>query len=361
MFLKNAWYIAAEPQELAAGPIARTILNQSVVVYRTASGRIAVLEDRCPHRLVPLSMGKVEGEHLQCLYHGAQFRTDGTCAHVPGQKLVPETVRARSYPVVERHGYCWVWMGDPAQAHDESTMPGGYWVSGANDWFGAYGHFESMKVDYRLLNDNVIDVTHAEFVHPESFGGEELHFFRNAKRGRGYIDRGMSFNVEDRSIHFRLAASNLTKAEGGPIWWLMLAEGRGMQDYDGEVAFTLDVDWWAPCYTSFRLSVRPSHEPQAQPLQICNLHAAVPETERTTNYFYRSVRNFGDRSAIEHIKQISDFIFGQDKPVLEAQQKRVGEQDLFDCKPQSFAGDRLPMDARYILRRLIAAQAVAHD
>jgi phenylpropionate dioxygenase-like ring-hydroxylating dioxygenase large terminal subunit len=352
MFMNNAWYIAAEPAELEHGPVSRKFLNQSVVIFRSESGVMGALEDRCPHRFVPLSMGKVVGENLRCTYHGAEFQRDGRCAGVPGQKAVPSALRVRSYPMVTRHGYHWIWMGEPAASVDESTIPDGYRESAMDGWVGAYGHFESMKVDYRLLNDNVIDVTHAEFVHPESFGGKELHFFRNARRGEDYVERGMSYQIGERSLHFRLTAKDLGD-EGAPLWRQMVAESRGLAQFTGKVHFTIDVDWWAPCYCKFLLSVRSADDPSAPMARYCNLHAAVPETERTTHYFYRSVRNYGDESAVPAIKTIADFIFGQDKPVLEAQQRLVGDQDLFDLSPVSFSGDRLTVEARRILNRLI--------
>ena len=355
MFMNNAWYIAAEPNELLQGPLARKILNQSVVLYRTEGGQVAALEDRCPHRLVPLSLGKVIGNNLRCGYHGAEFQTDGRCARIPGQNAAPSVVRVRSYPVIARHGYYWIWMGDPALCTDESTIPDGYRESDAPGWVGAYGHFESMKVDYRMFNDNVIDITHAMFVHPESLGGEELKFFRNAHRGEDYIERGMSYNVRERSLHFRLTAKDFDD-DGAPIWRHMIAESRGLDSFIGTVQFTLDVDWWGPCYCKFLLSVRPSNEPDAPMARICNLRAGIPETETSTHYFYRSVRNYGDESSIPEVKKIADFIFGQDKPILEAQQRVVGSRDLFEHSPVSFAGDRLPIEARRILKKMIDAQ-----
>ena len=205
MFLNDAWYIAAEPKELDQGPLARTILNQPLVLFRTEAGVAAALEDRCPHRLIPLSMGRVLGENIRCAYHGARFAGNGACVAVPGQTVIPASARVRSYPVVLRHGYYWVWPGDPRKSVDESSIPDGYWRSDDTGWMGSYGRFESMKVDYRLLNDNVIDITHAEFVHPESFGGQEVHFFRSARRGTGFQDRAMTYEIGERSLTRRSA------------------------------------------------------------------------------------------------------------------------------------------------------------
>lgn len=355
MLLFDAWYIVAEPRELENGPLARTILNQPLVIYVTENGEVAVLEDRCPHRLVPLSMGKVAGENLRCAYHGAEFSPSGACVAVPGQKSAPRSVKVRSFPVVRKHGYYWVWMGDPELSTDHSTIPDGYWRSDAEGWRGGYGLFPSMKVDYRLLNDNVIDITHAEFVHPESFGGQEVHFFRDAKKGAEFRDRAMTYEVTDTALHFRTMASRLGE-EGGPLWRMMLAQSRQVAEWNEPVLFTMEVSWWGPCYCSFLMKVRPEGQPEAPAAEICNLHAAIPETETTTHYFYRSVRNYGDEALDEIFSQAADFIFSQDKPILEAQQRVVGNNDLFDLKPMSFAGDLLTIEARRILQKMIERQ-----
>ena len=105
MFLKNCWYAAAWDDEVSEVPLARTILNEPVVLFRTADGWPAALEDRCCHRGLPLSMGRVEGETLQCGYHGLRFDPGGQCVAVPGQSTIPPGARVRSFPLVERYGW----------------------------------------------------------------------------------------------------------------------------------------------------------------------------------------------------------------------------------------------------------------
>ena len=89
-WVKNAWYVAAWTHEIAPGRIhARTIIDQPVVLYATSDGTIVALEDRCPHRFAPLSLGRLEGDHLRCMYHGLKFAPDGSCVEIPGQKMIP--------------------------------------------------------------------------------------------------------------------------------------------------------------------------------------------------------------------------------------------------------------------------------
>jgi phenylpropionate dioxygenase-like ring-hydroxylating dioxygenase large terminal subunit len=86
------------------------------VLFRSGDGRVAALADRCSHRAAPLHMGTLVEEGIQCGYHGLVIDGSGRCVHIPGQKLIPEAARVRSYPVVEKDQMVWVWLGDPAKA-----------------------------------------------------------------------------------------------------------------------------------------------------------------------------------------------------------------------------------------------------
>ena len=111
MYLRNAWYVAGWGSEVERAPFERTILNEPIVMYRTQAGTVVALEDRCCHRSLPLSMGKVIGDELQCGYHGLTFDAGGTCVHVPGQSQIPPGAQIKSYPVTEKWGWIWLWMG----------------------------------------------------------------------------------------------------------------------------------------------------------------------------------------------------------------------------------------------------------
>ena len=90
MWIRNAWYVAAWTHEIEPGRIhARTIIDQPLVIYRTSDGAIVALEDRCPHRFAPLSMGRLEGDALRCMYHGLKFAPDGTVHRDPGPEADP--------------------------------------------------------------------------------------------------------------------------------------------------------------------------------------------------------------------------------------------------------------------------------
>ena len=115
-FLQDMWYAAALSEEIADQPFARTICEEEVVFFRTAAGKAVALEDRCAHRHAPLSLGTVTGDTIQCGYHGLVFGPDGVCRQVPGQDQVPPQACVRAYPVAERDGWVWLWIGDAAKA-----------------------------------------------------------------------------------------------------------------------------------------------------------------------------------------------------------------------------------------------------
>ncbi len=123
MFIRNAWYVAAWADEIGEAPLARRICNEPVVLFRDQQNRVAALHDMCCHRGAPLHMGMVVEQGLQCGYHGLIFDTSGACVRVPGQDLILERPRVRSFPVVEQDAFVWIWMGDPARADASTIVP----------------------------------------------------------------------------------------------------------------------------------------------------------------------------------------------------------------------------------------------
>ena len=168
-FLRNAWYVAAFSREVARTPVARRLLGEGVVLYRTEGGQPVALEDACPHRRLPLSMGRVKGDAIECGYHGLTFDCSGSCIDAATQDRIPANARVRSYPVRDRYGLVFVWMGDPALARDEAIVhlehhdhPG---------WRLTQGDCMPIRSHYLWLVDNLLDPSHVAWVHRSSFGG----------------------------------------------------------------------------------------------------------------------------------------------------------------------------------------------
>jgi len=170
MFLRNAWYAAAWEREIGASPYATTILGESVAIFRGASGKYAALADACPHRKVPLSMGRVQGDDLECGYHGLVFDCAGSCVRVPNGDHPPQGASVRSYPIEPRYGLLWMWMGDPTLADPDEIFPAEHW--GDPTWGTTDGDDMVFGCNYLHITDNLLDPSHVAWVHPGSFAGD---------------------------------------------------------------------------------------------------------------------------------------------------------------------------------------------
>jgi phenylpropionate dioxygenase-like ring-hydroxylating dioxygenase large terminal subunit len=167
-FVRDCWYVAGWDYEFSADTLqARLILDEPIVLFRKSDGRLVALADRCVHRHAPLSMGRIEGDFLRCMYHGLRFSTDGKCVEIPGQEQIPAKACVHSYAVVEKGSWAWVWMGEPSAA-DPALIPP---VRGfdAPEWVLKSGTLD-YAAPYQLINDNLLDLSHLAYVHANSFG-----------------------------------------------------------------------------------------------------------------------------------------------------------------------------------------------
>jgi vanillate O-demethylase monooxygenase subunit len=206
-YLRNAWYMAGWDRDFEAGtPRAETILGEPIAFYRNDDGVVA-MEDRCVHRLAPLSRGRCEGANLRCMYHGLLFDPSGQCIEIPGQDIIPKAARVRTYPVVERHAGIWIWMGDPALA-DEALIPP---FTGYRDPAWA---MEPGRMDYaapaKLIHDNLLDLSHIAYVHLNSFSGG------NPASGRGWIDADARYETLPRGVRVSRWMMGMPPSAAGP-------------------------------------------------------------------------------------------------------------------------------------------------
>lgn len=166
-YVRNAWYVAGWSRNLeTAVPQGIMILEEPIVIWRDDAGHAHALEDRCVHRLAPLSLGRCEGAGLRCMYHGFLFNGDGRVVEIPGQAEIPSIARTKSYPLVEQDSWLWIWMGKPELA-DRNLIPR---VKGLDepDWLPGYGMLD-YEAEASLINDNLTDLSHLPFVHGQSF------------------------------------------------------------------------------------------------------------------------------------------------------------------------------------------------
>jgi len=337
MFIKNCWYAAGMSNEIQSGPLARTIINEPIVLYRKADGHIAALEDRCCHRGLPLAHGQVLDGLMQCGYHGLVFDHTGQCVRIPGQEKIPQNARIKSYPVVEQDALIWVWMGDPAKA-DPAQILRYPWHSDP-EW--AYdGKYTSIDANYQLLYDNLLDLTHVGYVHRNTIGGEpEAHSNAEMKTTRS-----------DDGVHVIRWLRNSTP----PPLYASAFEFHGKVDRWIEIEFSVGA---VRIYSGAKDVGQGAYEGNREGgLGLRTLHAVTPSTEDSTFYFWTVARNFKLKQPEvgEKICQEIEATFNEDKAILESQHQRLKAQagrPLVDI-----AADAGAIQARRIIASRIAAE-----
>ena len=357
MFAKDVWYIAGHSEELAPGGLlGRTVAGDRVVLCRRRDGRVYALEDRCPHRRAPLSLGEmVDGDDLRCPYHGITFDSSGRCVAIPGQDHIPPRWRIRAFPVIEKYRYLWVWTGDPTKCADESSIPK-FLELGEAPYTSRSGLIP-VDADYRLLVDNLLDPTHAEFIHRTSFGSSDWQAARDAGAAPERQSGEFELDLRDDGIDF---VFHLSDVLGGPCFGKAYALRNGEESYSGGLDIRMDVSWQPPGLFLYGIRLKPAGTGEAETLHLVNLHLVTPATEFTTHYFYRCSVLGGDaRNAVADFWHDVDVrAFHEDKRILEAQQRVIGERDLFDETLWSVQGDQMSLKGRKILNAMSGAEAV---
>ncbi|MBM3486032.1 MAG: aromatic ring-hydroxylating dioxygenase subunit alpha [Alphaproteobacteria bacterium] len=336
MFLRNSWYLAAWGHELGDGLLARTLLNEPVVLYRGEDGRPAALEDRCCHRSMPLSMGRRTGNNLQCGYHGLVFDPAGQCIQIPGQTTVPPGSRIRSYPVVERWKAVWIWMGEPAKA-DPALVPDWWWMDHPA-WRPVIGPVLPIAGHYELVNDNLLDLSHTSYIHGDTIGNLAQ----------------LEFPIRTERFETGVCMTRWTIDRPAPPLYQDIGKFRGNVDRWQIVTSTV------PCFSDVHIGMVDTGLGQEEGvrrggLEFHNVNAATPETERSCFQFYAHARHFAQASAEVDEIYARDFqrVFRQDVVAIGAQQKNM---DVFRNAPQIDINVDAPGLA---LRRLIATALAA--
>ncbi len=342
MYLRNCWYVAAWGSEVGPTPFARTLLDQPIVLYRKADGAIAALEDRCCHRNLPLSLGKVIGDTIRCGYHGVTFGPDGKVASVPGQTALPPGAQVKSYPVVEKWRWVWVWMGDPAKA-DPAMIPNWPQMNDPNGIVapGNAGKPLYIKCNYQLNNDNVLDLTHVQFTHASTLGGSAVGDFQ-AKTERGA--RKVRFirylyNVPPTPMFAKYVAAKTVDR------WMIA-------DLEAPSHYILDAGIAPPGRGE------PGHNRQGG-VDFRAIISGTPETPRTMHLFYAQVRNFAHGDAALTDAWVDQFrqVFLEDVAVMEAQQEVIDRRP--DAPTIDINSDTPTIAMRKLLVQLIAEEQAA--
>jgi phenylpropionate dioxygenase-like ring-hydroxylating dioxygenase large terminal subunit len=169
MYLRETWYVAGWSSAIGRQLTPVRMLGEDIVLFRAPDGTVAALEDACPHRKLPLSMGALQGDRVVCGYHGLTFDVSGACVAAPTQERIPTAARVRRYPVMERYGFVWLWMGDPATADPAKLIDIPDYDNPA--WGRTKGGDMPIACNYLYMVDNLLDPAHVAWVHLSSFAG----------------------------------------------------------------------------------------------------------------------------------------------------------------------------------------------
>lgn len=337
-WLKNAWYVAGFLHELEGQDwVARRILDVPLLLMRGSDGRLAALEDTCPHRLLPLSMGTRIGNEVQCGYHGMRFDLAGRCVEAPGQRDIPAAARLQTRPLQARHGLLWIWMGQAAAA-DPGLIPDMHWHDDAG-WAPSSG-YHRVEADYRLVMDNLLDLGHESWVHKATIGNGEEHAIPN-----------YPVRVEVENDGVVRAERVMCNIAPPPFFRMVLEHGGPIHRWQVAVSQVPSM-----CMTD--AGVFPVEASPEQAFRSVVLHLLTPETEGTTHYFWANCRNYrlDDAALTVSIQQAIAHTFDEDAVVLKVQQRQI--ESLGGRVPRvALRVDEAPMRARRLLDALVQREA----
>jgi vanillate O-demethylase monooxygenase subunit len=333
MYLKNMWYVGAWAHEVTRDPLQRWMLDEPLVFYRTEAGESVVLDDRCPHRFAPLSIGRVVGDAIECGYHGFTFNPDGNCILMPGLEKTPPKVCVRSYPVAEKWGWIFVWMGEADQA-DEALIPDYHWLDDP-EWVGKGGTMH-VEGNYRLLFENLMDLTHAKFLHKTTLSTDSVTEFP------------VKVEADDTHVNMKRKMENIPNTS--PLWTKVGGFTQAVTQWQ-------DVTYTPPNNVVINMGVYSAEgTTENKEIEFRILNALTPETKDTSNYFWAITRNFklDDEELTQMAYESNKEAFLEDQWIVEKQHAMM--QTMPDARPILFPHDKAVVKSGQLLDKLIAAE-----
>ena len=346
IFPLNAWYAAGWRRDIGEFLTSKVICELAMVLFRRRDGGVSALEDVCKHRLVPLSLGRLEKDQVICGYHGMTFAASGECVKMPGASNVAPSKAScvRAFPVAERHNLVWVWPGD-ADTADPASIPDLRWADDP-EWVYAPCYLP-MACDYRLVLDNLMDLTHETYVHPTSIGQSQLEL--------------APFEVSADGAYVALTRF-MTDIDAPPFLAAQLKRARGLPPQH--------VDRWqkirfeAPATIVIDVGVAPTGTGAAtgnysQGVNTQVLNTVTPGRAGEAHYFFTLARNFDteDTQLTESMRNRNVEVFKEDKAILEAQQQTIAAMPGRSL--QNFSIDKGAMQARRAITRMIQTESSA--
>lgn len=331
-FIRNLWYVAAWTSELEQGKvIGRTIIGDPVALFRKTDGSPVAIVDRCSHRHAALSLGRVEGDEIRCMYHGLKFSADGKCTHIPGTDKFPPNTDVHVYPVIERDGWLWVWMGDPDRA-DPALITSAWGLE--NPSYELRTGALDYDAHYELINDNLCDLSHLDYTHETTLG---------AATGIRWSDDQPKITTLEHGLFFDRWFIDRAIRPGHPE----RCDARNIYHYMLPGLFIMTTDFY-PLGTAEACA---GGEPNCEPfLRRVEQQAVTPISENRTRYLFGTgIDRDAPPDFLEGVFKIVNSAFAEDRLMIETQQK------IWDLTPPDVPKAFIPQDkAPAILRRLIA-------
>jgi phenylpropionate dioxygenase-like ring-hydroxylating dioxygenase large terminal subunit len=333
-YVLNAWYAAAASHEVRGELLARTLLEEAIVLFRTEDGMAHALIDRCVHRFAPLSQGRLCADRVVCPYHGMQYDRTGLCMHIPGQERIPVQARVKAFPVLERYGLVFVWMGDPALADPAQLIDIPQY--GSAEW-GISRGYAVFACHWRLITDNLIDPAHTTFVHQRTIGN----------------DAGADVPLHSELVADQTVSCGRWINDSAPVPIVQrFANPEG------------HVDRWqyyyvkspSTCWVDFGcIPTGTAHTKEAQeraPYRVISYAFLTPIDQGATHYFSFQLRNVAanDHAVTQEFEHLYHLTFEEDRVLLE-QIQRIQETHP-ELKPMYISSD----SGVARLRRLVDAQ-----
>jgi phenylpropionate dioxygenase-like ring-hydroxylating dioxygenase large terminal subunit len=335
-YILNIWYMIAWSEEVTEALMSRKVLGKAVLITRDENGDAVALRDFCPHRFAPLSKGRREGNRIVCGYHGLNFNTQGICVHNPYSDRIPATANVDCYPVCERDGIVWVWFGDPAYADPASVPDFSPTLPGPNG--SRVAGYTFMQANYEYGTDNLLDLSHIEFLHTGTFAG------------RGVIFKGThSVKQDGDRLH-----SN---------WWIPGVDrphGFEFAVQEKIVDHWLDMRWDSPASMYLQIGATGQGQSREAGGKFDQAHILTPADVGETHYFWSNAVPFQlPREAAEGFREMLRVAFDvEDKPMIEAAYAN-SDGAFWEHKPLSLGIDAGGTRARRIIEGLKRAEAAA--
>ena len=338
-FQSNTWYIAALSTEVGRELKSRRIAGRPILMYRREDGAVAAVSNLCPHRFAPLDRGKLVADTVVCAYHGLEFGPDGRCTANPHSARISPTMHIRAYPAVERFGMVWVWPGEaPA---DEALIPD---MTEFQDQPGAQTVCSYLYADYRydILIDNLMDLSHADYLHLGSFsaGAAQKTDLKVSQAGNDVVVERTQWRTPRPAF----------------------APGPG-----DTIDLRTVIHWHPGQVITFRMNMAAAGEPLDIDHTIRFFHTATPADDSHTHYFMGIMRmGPPDPDADEQFRKAQlNVIDSEDGPMLSAIDDVMEHRDLMDMQPVILPIDAGGILVRRTMRRLVAAEAaqmaIAHS